>query len=165
VLAELGPGAGEADVRNALDRIGDPEDIAAEARERFGIARGRPSWTDPLAIVLLLIGGFLWFVGWIAGVVLLWLSVVWSVRDKVIATLLVPGGLLAPVLLLLVAGLRTTTCSTEQLRGGVVATRCTTGAGGVDILGVALLVLLIVAPISVAIHLGRALRRARRLAG
>jgi uncharacterized membrane protein len=36
-LAELEPGASEADVRNALERLGEPEDIAKEARERLGI--------------------------------------------------------------------------------------------------------------------------------
>jgi hypothetical protein len=55
MLAELPSDAGEAAVLNALDRVGDPDDIAKEARDRFGITRGRPSWSDPLAIVLLLV--------------------------------------------------------------------------------------------------------------
>jgi uncharacterized membrane protein len=36
LLAE-NPAETEADVRNVLERVGDPEDIAAEARERFEI--------------------------------------------------------------------------------------------------------------------------------
>lgn len=85
------PGATHVDVLNVLDRVGDPEDIAAEARERFGITPPRRSWTDPAAIVLLLIGGFT-FIGWFVGVVLLWISDVWNTRDKLIGTLIVPGG-------------------------------------------------------------------------
>jgi uncharacterized membrane protein len=161
-LAEMGPAAGEAAVRNALDRVGDPDDIAAEARERFGIRSGRPSWTDPLAIVLLLIGGFLWLVGWIAGIVLLWLSDVWSVRDKIIGTLLVPGGLLAPTwLLLLGGGVRSAACFTDRRADGVVVTSCDAGGGGIDVLAVVLLAFLVMAPIATAVYLGRKLRRAR----
>jgi hypothetical protein len=36
------PGAGNAEVRNVLERLGDPEDIAAEARERFGVKTSAP---------------------------------------------------------------------------------------------------------------------------
>jgi uncharacterized membrane protein len=164
-LAEMGPGAGEAAIRNALERVGDPEDIAAEARERFGIKSGRPSWTDPIAIVLLLIGGFLWLVGWIVGVVLLWLSDVWSTRDKIIGTLVVPGGLAAAAWLGLVGGVRSTVCVTQRQSDGVSVTSCNSGGGGVDILAVILLGFLIVAPIAVAAYLGRKLRRARLSSG
>ena len=52
-LAEF-PSPTDADVRNVLERVGDPADIAAEARERFGIKPAKRSWTDPAAIILLL---------------------------------------------------------------------------------------------------------------
>jgi uncharacterized membrane protein len=71
-LAEI-PTPTDADVRNVLERVGVPADIAAEARQRFGIKPARRSWTDPAAIILLLIGGFT-IVGWFVGVVLLWIS-------------------------------------------------------------------------------------------
>ncbi len=90
-LAER-PAATDADVRNVLERVGDPGDIAAEARERFGIKPARRSWTDPAAVILLLIGGFT-IIGWFVGVVLLWISDAWNTRDKIIGTLVVPGGL------------------------------------------------------------------------
>jgi len=51
------------------------------------------------AIVLLLGGGFLVGLGWLAGVVLLWTSAVWTTRDKVVGTLFVPGGLALPFIL------------------------------------------------------------------
>jgi hypothetical protein len=163
-LTEIGPSPGEAEVRNALERLGDPDDIAAEARERFGGTSGRPSWTDPLAIVLLLVGGFLWLVGWIAGVTLLWLSDVWSVRDKVLGTLLVPGGLALPALLFLLGDVRSSVCVTEPQPDGigmVTTTSCAAGAGGINVLAVVLLALLLIAPIGMAVYLGRKLRRAR----
>jgi hypothetical protein len=42
---------------------------------------------------LLLLGGFLFGVGWIAGLYGLWRSKVWSVGDKILGTLVWPGGL------------------------------------------------------------------------
>jgi hypothetical protein len=60
---------------------------------------------ETAAIVLLLLGGFLWGVGWLAGVVLLWLSDAWSPRDKLLGTLVVPCGLALPLLVVTKAGL------------------------------------------------------------
>src|SRR4051812_37301814 len=82
----------DADVRNVLERVGDPDDIAAEARERFGIRPVQRRWTDTAAIVLLLLGGFT-VIGWFVGVVFLWISAAWTLRDKLIGTFVVPGGL------------------------------------------------------------------------
>ena len=45
------------------------------------------------ALTLVLIGGFFLGIGWIVGVVLLWRSQSWTVTDKLIGTLLWPGGL------------------------------------------------------------------------
>jgi uncharacterized membrane protein len=36
-LAHLPPDATEADVRNAIESVGEPDDIASEARDRLGI--------------------------------------------------------------------------------------------------------------------------------
>jgi hypothetical protein len=41
-------------------------------------------------IILLLIGGFIFYVGWFVGLVLLWSSRAWSIKDKWIGTLLLP---------------------------------------------------------------------------
>jgi Protein of unknown function (DUF1700) len=40
-LSEL-PDASDANVRNVLERLGDPEDIAADARDRFGVDAAEP---------------------------------------------------------------------------------------------------------------------------
>jgi hypothetical protein len=88
----------EADVREVLERLGEPEEIVAE---QFGprAARRGMGAQAVTAIVLLLIGGFLAGIGWIAGVVLLWTSQAWTVRDKIVGTLILPGGLFGSLLL------------------------------------------------------------------
>jgi hypothetical protein len=48
-------------------------------------------------ITLLAIGAFFVGLGWVVGVVLLWRSRVWSVTDKLIGTLLWPGGFVTGV--------------------------------------------------------------------
>lgn len=137
-LAEMPVDATGADVDNVLGSLGDPDDIATEARERFGIVSPRPRWTDTAAVVLLPIGGLvLPVVGWVVGVAFLWMSAVWTTRDKVIGTLIVPGGLLLP------AGL------------GLMASRVMRGTGVVEAV---VLIALLIAPIVVAVHLGRKLR-------
>jgi hypothetical protein len=79
----------EAAIRTVLERLGDPADIAAEARDRFGVQPGpaRPAtpWLEVLTLVLLVIP----FIS-VVGLVLVWLSRLWTTRDKLIGTL---GGL------------------------------------------------------------------------
>jgi hypothetical protein len=88
----------EAGVRSVLERLGDPADIAAEARERFGVpgppARPATRWLEVAAIVLLVIPPL---VGWVVGVVLVWTSRLWTTRDKLIGTLGGLSWLLAPL--------------------------------------------------------------------
>ena len=74
------PAESEADVRTLLDRLGDPADIAAEARGR-PVPGGRSRLFDVVALVLLLVGGFLLLVGWFVGVVMLWASDTWTTRQ------------------------------------------------------------------------------------
>jgi hypothetical protein len=49
--------------------------------------------------VLLLFGGFLALIGWLVGLVLLWSSPRWTVVDKLVGTLVLPGGLASALLL------------------------------------------------------------------
>jgi len=46
------------------------------------------------AIILLLCGGFFFLVGWVVGAVLLWISPRWRLADKLLGTVVWPGGLL-----------------------------------------------------------------------
>jgi hypothetical protein len=94
------------DVRTILDQLGAPEEIvraATEGTAAAGVAQVRRSdqlsTLEVVAVVLVLVGGVvLPFVGWLAGVILLWASPRWQVKDKLLATLVWPGGLLAPLL-------------------------------------------------------------------
>ena len=164
-LAEsIPPDATEAQVRTALDRLGDPEQIvAAEAPDEPPVparAAGRLEW---VTIGAILIGGIILpIVGWIAGVVMLWVSRAWTVRDKVIGTLVLPLGL-APALVysFLVLTLPARKCLTvtrSSLAGGgpSVTTTCTGGLNGwATLLVVVVWVALFVLPVWTALYLGR----------
>jgi uncharacterized membrane protein len=86
----------EAAIRTVLERLGDPADIAAEARDRFGVPARPPNqaapWLEAVALVALVVP-FLSLIG----VVLVWLSRRWSTRDKLIGTLGGIGWLVAPL--------------------------------------------------------------------
>jgi hypothetical protein len=134
----------EAAIRGVLERLGDPADIAAEARERFGIpaAPAKPAtpWLEVIALVALVIP----FLGWVVGVVLVWLSRLWTTRDKLIGTI---GGLSW-----VVAGLGTISISA---RG---STAEGSGPLGPTEASVVLFVVPFLLPIAAAIYLGLRLR-------
>jgi hypothetical protein len=81
-------------------------------------------------ITLLAIGAFFVGLGWVVGVVLLWRSRVWSVTDKLIGTLLWPGGLVT---------------------GGVFAVAAAQAGGALIIVAV----LAVLVPVASALHLYR----------
>jgi len=88
--------ATEADVLNVLDRLGDPAEIAREAYQRFRVTPVETGFIEVGALILLPIGGIvLPGLGWIIGVILLWISSAWNVKEKLIGTLILPGGLAA----------------------------------------------------------------------
>jgi hypothetical protein len=163
-----GEGATEADLRTLLDRLGEPSEIAAEARERAEDRprAGRAGLYEITTIVLLLVGGFLFVVGWVVGVVLLWASDAWTTRDKLVGTLLVPGGLALPFVML-TFGLTTSsseTCTTEPTPLGAppgpeTCTSTDTGFSAGAAVGIAIFVVGVVGPIFTAIYLGRRMRR------
>jgi hypothetical protein len=118
------------EVAALLDRMGTPEEVAAEAAklisgtdstpaldegfEALGLPAdlgraGAPETPAPLvggeqelrAVSLLLAGGLVLGVGWVLGVVFLWRSTIFSTRDKVLGTAVLPGGVL-PALYVLI---------------------------------------------------------------
>jgi uncharacterized membrane protein len=163
--AELGDQAGEAEIRTLLDRLGDPAAIAAEAGRRpadsIESSQRRPGWREIAALVLLPVGGIVIpVIGWFVGVALLWSSEHWSVRSKVLGTLVVPGGLALPLSLAMSTGF-TEYCSTPPapVGGASPASVCTGGPPGwLEVLGPVALVLLLVAPLATVIYLGLQLR-------
>ena len=94
----------EAAIRTVLERLGDPADIAAEARERFGVqaepARPTIPWLEVATLAtLVLVPVTIWLdmamviplLGWLVGLALLWRSRRWTTHDKRSGTLLALG--------------------------------------------------------------------------
>jgi uncharacterized membrane protein len=102
----------EVTTRNVLDRLGAPEEIVAaevsgdrpggfaESRVAVGQRLGL-GFTEIAAIGLLTVGAvFLPFVGPMLGLIFVWASDQWTTRHKTIATVIVIGMLLVPILFL-----------------------------------------------------------------
>ena len=103
-LAELGHEPSDHEVTDLLERMGDPETVAAEEEPKpVRLRKGRG--LEIAALMFLSIGAWIMpFAGWFVGVALLWGSPVWSKRDKLIGTLVVPGGLAFPLFMLFFGG-------------------------------------------------------------
>jgi hypothetical protein len=85
----------EASMRTLLDRLGTPEEIAAAAYDDTPpVALVRRPWAalEVAAFAMLTFGSFLLGIGWLVGVVLLWSSRRWRLGEKLLMTLVVPGG-------------------------------------------------------------------------
>lgn len=78
-------------IRQVLDDLGSPHEVAAAAREQSpgsGAAASTSLTRENVAIVLLTVGWLLVGLGWVIGLVLAWTSSRWSTTEKVIATLI-----------------------------------------------------------------------------
>jgi uncharacterized membrane protein len=155
------PERDEVDVRSLLDRLGDPAEIAGEARERFGVEPKKSRALEISTLLLLLVGGVLLpVIGWLIGVVLLWMSDAWNRRDKLIGTLVVPGGLLLPLALLTMASSAGGGCSNPvPATGAPEAAACTGGSGGINVLSLIGMTVLLLAPLMTTAYLARRMRR------
>jgi hypothetical protein len=152
----IDPRASDAQALTVLDRLGAPEAIIAADAPRSDELPDRGGLRKWAAIILLLFGGFIFGVGWIAGLVLLWSSRAWTTRDKWIGTLVLPGGLATSVLIGLIAIGAPTKHLCYGVAGGVQ--HCVNAAGQSvpsSILGVVVFVLLVLAPTATAVHLAR----------
>jgi hypothetical protein len=173
IEAALAEDSSPAAVERVLASLGSPDEIAAAAYAELPPRRQNMPTRDVVTVILLLVGGLvLPVVGWIIGLVLLWTSNTWGVREKIIGTVLVPGGLLFPLLMGGLAFVATGGGSTQQCVsvapapvGGVLqqtTQQCTGGGGGLttaNILAIALLVISILGPIFSAIWLVVTARR------
>ena len=149
--------ASEEDAREILGRFGDPREIVAAERPEFMIPvehRGPREWA---AIFLLLFGFFAAGVGWVVGVVLLWRSRAWTTRDKLIGTLVLPGGLFATAVLVFLALGKPH--KEMCIHYGTSVMHCTHGpSGGPSTLVSIALILFALTPIATAVHLARRAR-------
>jgi hypothetical protein len=122
-------------------------------------------------VILLPLGGFVLGVGWLVGLILLWSSHLWTTRDKLIGTLVVPGGLLTAFYVLVVTASSTTTgsCSgygipVDPSTGRAIGhgrIHCTSAGGpstATSVLQILLAAILILGPIASAIYLARRAR-------
>jgi hypothetical protein len=148
--------------RNALERLGPPAEIVRAEAELSGVvaepaAEQRDAMSrfgEPLAIFLLMFGGFVFLLGWPLGVCLLWVSRTWRLREKLLGTFVWPFGYLS---ILLVGGLVTTTesCTGTSTSAGGDSLTCSGGPPYPDWVGVVIFVLVLVAPIAMAVTLWR----------
>jgi hypothetical protein len=162
----------EASVRNLLERLGDPADVAA-AGGAPAAGTDRVGGMEIATVILLLIGGVV-IVGWVAGVVLLWASPRWRWGDKLAGTLVWPGGLLGAVVVLGFASLSAvsqTGCSSPvetnvgSAPGQPVTLVCQPISSGPPTwLVIALVVVILLAPFGMAIWLLHRARAAARFA-
>jgi uncharacterized membrane protein len=79
----------EAALRTVLEHVGAPEEIARAAVEQEGLPLGPSDGThsdsnlrDIATVLLLMFGGFMFGLGWLIGVALLWSSPRWHTRDS-----------------------------------------------------------------------------------
>jgi uncharacterized membrane protein len=166
-LSEAIPvGASDHDVLQVIDRLGPPGDIV-DAEQPPAVTpverRGRREWA---AVILLPLGGLLIGIGWLIGLILLWTSRLWTTRDKLIGTLIVPGGIataVAVVLVLTGAGASAQRCRQfvtaghgSAIRSGVIHCR-SVGAPSIapTVWQIGLIVFLVVGPIVSAVYLAR----------
>jgi uncharacterized membrane protein len=149
-------------VRAVLDRLGTPEAIAAEARDRFGLPPRRRRCVPEIVGVFMLGMGSLALpaIGWAIGIVVVWASDLFSRGQKVLATLVFPGGMYGAALAVTGGGLfPVTSC---RAVGGV--TTCVRDAYPSDLrIAVTWVVFLLsgVGPVVVSWLLGRTVSRAR----
>lgn len=98
--ASLASATTEADVRNALDRLGEPREVARAALAEAGVpAQPAEPVMEWWALGLISLGSLLLPVaGWVAGIVMVWMSEIWTRRHKVLATLVLPCGFLGSII-------------------------------------------------------------------
>jgi len=167
------PDETDADVYNLLERVGEPYALAAAARSESSAplepvsARSRVGAVEILALVLTPLI-------WPVGVILLWTSSAWNTRDKLIATLVPPGGylgLLVAFSILEFAAFSSVTVSScggsiTDSHGNVINQACTGPAPPpgweqalITIAAVGVAVILLLLPVLVGIYMARRLAR------
>ena len=157
------PDETDASVLNILDRLGEPASVVADARDRLGIRPPQPYRPGVLEVAAVILLPFLWPIG----VILLWMSPAWHWRDKLIGTLVPPGGYIGLSYILLAVATPGSNCVTIRDQAGhLLQSSC---SGPPELPGVLLVpwtILLFGSPLISAAYLGVRLRwgRGRRVA-
>ena len=125
----LKPDASEAEVRNFLDELGEPEGIVAAAEP--GPPPTRRGAREVFALILL-VTGFPPILGWLVGVALLVLSLLWTWRQKLLGILIWPGGytlVLGALGVMAAGGSGVCLVQSTAVAGAVVVEPTSTGCG------------------------------------
>jgi hypothetical protein len=167
-LAEaIPPGAADREALEVLERLGSPGDIVEAERPPAHGPAGRRGWREWAAVILLPLGGFAFGVGWLVGLVLLWSSRLWTTREKLIGTLIVPGGIATALLVAVLTGTKrrcSELATVNSSAGGLVrhvTVHCTPSAApsaATSAWQTALVVLCILGPVLSAVYLARRAR-------
>ena len=118
----------DATILNILDRLGEPAVVVAEARERLGLRPSQPYRPGLLEVAAVILVPFFWPVG----VILLWISPAWHWRDKLIGTLVPPGGYMGLALFGIAFATAHTiggTCAVTDGTGQAIQTGCPPSSG------------------------------------
>ncbi|HLJ65890.1 MAG TPA: hypothetical protein VKX16_00845 [Chloroflexota bacterium] len=153
----------DSDLLNLLDRLGNPAGLAQEERNHLGMQAPEAPRAGLLEIGALILTPLIWPVG----VILLWASSAWNARDKLIGTLVPPGGLFTSLLVFSYAAVgRTQACAGGYRNGQQIATTCSGGLQGISgVIAFLLIVAIAVSPILTGIYMAIRLRRGTRSLG
>ena len=154
----LEPEETDATILNILDRLGEPGVVVADARERLGIGPASPCRPGLLEIAGLAFLVFFWPVG----MVLVWISTAWSVRDKLIGTLVPLAGFIALLVGVAAPGHTGSCGQIIDEAGQVVRNTCSGGGDVPGIVSVVLPILIFGAPLFGVVYLAIRLSWARR---
>jgi predicted DNA-binding protein len=148
--------AGEAAVRNILERLGRPEEIVAAAEPPPAAATSRAGRLELAALIALVVP----FIGWLVGIVLVVASQAWSRRDKAIGVGLVLTLVLLPLLATVATGAESGTREPVPVGGeGPAGLQENTDGSAFGGLELAVLGLALFAGLPSALYLGWRLRR------
>jgi hypothetical protein len=159
----------EVALRTVLDNLGAPEEIARAAVEQEPATALPPALPTPQntnlrdisTVLLLMFGGFLFGIGWVLGVALLWSSTRWRTRDKWLATLVWPFGYAAVFLVGAIVGLSAgsvTACTSSGALRACAPVHETCATSGFSLpawAGVPIFLVVMVAPVLVEVRLLR----------
>lgn len=97
LVARLGPAPEQTEVAAALGELGGPAERVAAERDRLGLEVDPLIARDVAAVYLLASGPFLFGLGVLAGLMLLWTSSRWPAKQRWIATALLVVGAAVPI--------------------------------------------------------------------
>lgn len=146
--------AGEAAVRNVLERLGPPEEIVEAAEPPPGESAARTGKLEIAALIALVVP----VIGWLFGIVLVLVSEAWSRRDKAVGITLALAGVLLPFLSFAV-GSESAGVSPVLVDGSPAGLPEAGGGDSTSVVEIVALFVIVFAGLPSALYLGWRLRR------